>query len=459
MLDTIGYTDFQNSNELANSLVNRAHIHEIPSPSSEINFDSPLYVLKGPLKTEGEVIMFSALKKSILRFRTFDVLETPRLSLNTARKHIGSSLGIIAHLLDPNRKGATVHNARCALVAGIAMASEKIVLMLQEGNISQPIDYRDVVKNYTNPDQINKLLDPTIIQVYRRLQDKRIRDIKPPEGLLEKIDMGDVAAENEIFTLNSYFVQTGQYNQAKQGYARLVIGRKGSGKTAIFYAVRNSLGFSKYTTILDLKPEGHQFTKLRETILTNLTPGVQEHTLAAFWNAILLSEIAHKVNEEEYSWAQRDPDRWQKYNAVVDLYKKSGYAEQGDFSERLLHQVDRLIDGYESINNNLSNSFITELLYSGDIRAINDAVTKYLDEKKEVWILIDNLDKGWPVRGATREDILIIRTLLEATRKLQRQLEKSGINFHCLVFLRNDIYEHLVIETPDKGKDTAITLD
>ncbi|MCK5347590.1 MAG: hypothetical protein KAR20_29475, partial [Candidatus Heimdallarchaeota archaeon] len=240
---------------------------------------------------------------------------------------------------------------------------------------------------------------------------------------------------------------------------RLVIGRKGSGKTAIFYAVRNSLGFSKNTTILDLKPEGHQFTKLRETILTNLSPGVQEHTLAAFWNAILLSEIAHKINEEEYSWAQRDPDRWQKYDAVVNLYKKSGYAEQGDFSERLLHQVDCLIDRYESINNNLSNSFITELLYSGDIRAINDAVTRYLDEKREVWLLIDNLDKGWPVRGATREDILIIRTLLEATRKLQRQLEKSGINFHCLVFLRNDIYEHLVIETPDKGKDTAIILD
>jgi hypothetical protein len=93
------------------------------------------------------------------------------------------------------------------------------------------------------------------------------------------------------------------------------------------------------------------------------------------------------------------------------------------------------------------------------IPSINDAVTSYLNEKREVWILIDNLDKGWPVHGATREDILIIRTLLEAARKLQRQLEKGDVNFHCLIFLRNDIYEHLVIETPDKGKDTAITLD
>ena len=72
---------------------------------------------------------------------------------------------------------------------------------------------------------------------------------------------------------------------------------------------------------------------------------------------------------------------------------------------------------------------------------------------------MDNLDKGWPVRGARDEDILILRTLLEATRKLQRQLERSEVGSHCLVFLRNDIYEHLVRETPDKGKDTEIDLD
>jgi hypothetical protein len=459
MLDTIGYTNFQNSKELSKSLLRRIPVNPIPTPSADINFETPLYVLKGPLETEGEVVLFSILKKSVLRFRTFDILETPRLSLHTARKQVVSALGVIAHLLDPNRKGATVHNARCALVAGIGMACGKTVLMLQEGNVSQPIDYREVVKSYTKPNQIPKLMDPTILQVLGRLQTKRSRDFKAPEGLLEKIDLGDVAAENEIFTLNSYFVKTGQYHQAKQGYARLVIGRKGSGKTAIFYAVRNSIGYSRNRTILDLKPEGHQFTKLRETILTKLSPGLQEHTMAAFWNSILLSEIAHKVTQEEYSWAQRDPDRWKKFQAVMELYERTGYAEKGDFSERLLHQVDRLVERYHNSKGTPSSRSITELLYSGDIHDLNDAVSRYLDEKEEVWILIDNIDKGWPIHGALREDILIIRTLLEATRKLQRQLERNAIDFHCLVFLRNDIYEHLVLETPDKGKDTAITLD
>ena len=121
--------------------------------------------------------------------------------------------------------------------------------------------------------------------------------------------------------------------------------------------------------------------------------------------------------------------------------------------------MDRLVARYEKLGSTLDDREITRILFSEDIHRLNDVIAMYLEEKEEVWLLIDNLDKGWPTRGASPEDILILRTLLEATRKIQRQLERKGVNFHCLVFLRNDIYEHLVQETPDKGKDTAITLD
>jgi hypothetical protein len=86
-------------------------------------------------------------------------------------------------------------------------------------------------------------------------------------------------------------------------------------------------------------------------------------------------------------------------------------------------------------------------------------VIEYLSEKDTLWVLIDNLDKGWPTRGATREDILILRSLLEAVRKLQQELDRQGVDVHALIFIRNDIYEHLVEETPDKGKDTATLID
>jgi hypothetical protein len=52
-----------------------------------------------------------------------------------------------------------------------------------------------------------------------------------------------------------------------------------------------------------------------------------------------------------------------------------------------------------------------------------------------------------------------LRGLLEAARKLQQEFEDRDVDLHCLVFLRTDIYDHLIRETPDKGKDTAIRLD
>ncbi len=102
---------------------------------------------------------------------------------------------------------------------------------------------------------------------------------------------------------------------------------------------------------------------------------------------------------------------------------------------------------------------IARLIYEKDIRELQETLTAYISYKDGIWILIDNLDKSWPVNGASREDILIIRSLMEATRKLQRQLSRNEIECRAIVFIRNDIYEHLLGETPDKGKDTAIVLD
>lgn len=240
-----------------------------------------------------------------------------------------------------------------------------------------------------------------------------------------------------------------------------MIGRKGAGKTALFYGIRDSIPKGHGHLVLDLKPEGHQFTKLREVVLSKLSPGLQEHTLTAFWNYILLCEIAQKIRDYDYSWAQRDPHRWEVFQNLMAVYGDQVPADVGDFSERLLRQVDKLSERFpgDFADKPSTGGELTQSLFRGDIRVLDDALALYLKDKDDVWVLIDNLDKGWPTRGTRSSDILILRTLMEATRKLQRQFEQREVGFHALVFLRNDIYEHLLDETPDRGKDTAISLD
>jgi hypothetical protein len=84
-----------------------------------------------------------------------------------------------------------------------------------------------------------------------------------------------------------------------------------------------------------------------------------------------------------------------------------------------------------------STSDITQLIHSQPIRDLNNAITEYLNlTHRDVWLLFDNLDKGWPIKTAREEDILLLRALLEATRKLQRQFSTRNIELYATVFIR-----------------------
>ena len=460
LLDTLGYADFVNAEQLAEKLA-PADRTPLARPPKKTYTDTPLYVLKGPIDTEGAIRLMSALKKSPLRFRTYDPVETPRLGLLAAWKQISGSFGVISHLLSPNREAAGTHNAMAALLSGIAMAEQKVVAMIQEERVVQPIDYRDVVQSYEVPDHIPALLEAPIERTIARMQAQgAARSVAAAPGTLEQLDLGDVAAENEIGGLRDYFVRTGQYRQAIKGHARLIVGRKGSGKTAIFYEARDHAKRGHESLVLDMKPDGHQFTKLREAVLLELTPGQQEHAVTAFWTFLLLSEIGHKVLNEDYRWAQRDADRLARYKELEDAFLRHGLASGDDLSQRLLRLVDRVTERFDQHGPVAARDDLTELIYGHDIRELREAIAAYVAaEKSEVWFLLDNIDKSWVARGTTTEDMLIVRGLLEASWKLERQLESSDVSMSSLVFIRTDILDHLFRETPDRGKDTAVRLD
>ncbi len=460
LLDTFGYLDYANSTDLCTKILEHVPSPAVISQAPPINREQPLYVIKSTPHTEGMVRLLSALKKSGLYFRTFDPQETTRLSLHDATKQVQSSLGVIVHAVSSERAGSVVQNGRCAFIAGLAMASAKHVLMLQEGTVRQSIDYRDVVVSYTDPSKVPEAVIPLIKEVVESLQSSKFIPTALPLKLLEKVDLGDLAAENEIRALNSYFVPTGQYNEAKRGRAQLVVGRKGAGKTAIFYGVRSTYT-SRAHVVLDLKPEGHQFIKLREAVLKELPPGVQQHVLTAFWNYLLLMEIARKIIVDDQKLSYHIPQVRETYIALEEAYGMTEISEQGDFSERLLALVDDIVKRKEVMPSVLGTSQVTQLVYSQDIQPLNTALSEYLSasRKEDIWLLFDNLDKGWPIQAAAREDILLVKSLLEASRKLQRQFENRKIDCHSIIFIRNDIWELLIKDAPDRGKDVAVLLD
>jgi hypothetical protein len=462
ILDTIGYEDFRNSQDLIAVLPDKvAQARPMSDVQTRAFREAPIYIVRPHVMTEGSIQLESILKKSRLRYRTHDPDERARLTINEARRQVNGSLAVVATLLPSGREGHRVHNGLCAFVAGYAVAQQKIVVLLQDGTSgSTPIDYRDIVGTFTSTTQISALLQPTLNRVYDVLQSDRF-DSPEVEGLgiLSQLDLGDPAAENEIGGLKQYFVPTGPATRARQGHARLVVGRKGTGKTAIFYEVRNAEGRGLDRLVLDLKPEGHQFLRLREFVESRMQPGLREYTLTGFWTYILLTEMARKLRDADERVASHDPERFREWSELDAVYSGHDPGDEADFTQRLHRQVNRIVTGLEQLSEDEFGARMTEVIYGGDVRRLRDAVTRYVKHKDSVWLLVDNLDKGWPIQGSTEIDILLIRSLLEATRKLQQWFEDESVEFKCLVFLRSDIYDHLQRETPDKGKDTAIVIE
>jgi len=463
VLDTLGYIDFENSGDLVRGVL-ASKSPAFGNLPKKVFTETPIYVVKGPIATEGAGQLLSALKKSYANFRVHDPKETPRTSLYEQWKQVRGSYGVIANLLSPTRgDAAKVHNALCALLCGIGMAEEKAVLMLQEElGVKQPIDYGDVVREWEEPRSIGSIIRPTVELVIERLQSGPQRTGVEEGGVLETLDLGDVAAENEIAGLRRYFVQTGPFRVARQGHGRLVVGRKGAGKTAMFYAIRSAETRGHATVMLDLRPEGFQFTKLREAVLEALSQGQREQAVTALWTFLLTAEVARKIlfNEAELRAAERDGHRLTSYRKLQDAYLSLGLASDEDLSQRFLRQIDRLADRFGEAGEITVRTDLVELIYGGDLRSLTDAVAEYVTEQKdEVWLLIDNLDKSWATRGATTEDILVIQGLLEASRKLERLFDKREVPFRCLVFIRPDVLEQLKQLSADRGKETIIELD
>ena len=172
LLETIGYVDFQNSQDLLQRLPKAlTDAKPLPPIPQRAYRETPVYVVRSGISTDGSLAVEATLKKSRLRFRTYDPAENIRLTLNDARRQIDGSLAVVATLLDENREGARAHNALAAFVAGYAVGKEKVVALVQEGlSAIQPIDYRDLVMPYDLARKIPDLLRPTVHQIVDLLQ-------------------------------------------------------------------------------------------------------------------------------------------------------------------------------------------------------------------------------------------------------------------------------------------------
>ncbi len=466
VFDTLGYQAYANSMQLAKALDQLRSVEPAKFPDTPIDRKAPIFVVEATQKTDASIRTIAKIKKSKILFRNFDPLEQPRLSTTEAFRGVAASIAVIVHLLSRESTDFEINNWRAAFVAGLATGLEKELLLLQEADDPVPLDYRDLVSVYRQPSDIDKYISELAPRVMEGLQNADETAVDGPSNFLSNLDLGASAAENEMSRLDDYYLPTDHYSKAVNGSVRLVVGRKGSGKTAMFFQVRNKIRSNRKRIVIDLKPEGYQLKHFKDMLLRFFGEAVQEHICKAFWEYVLLLELCHKLLEKDRSVHMGNTDLYEAYQELAELYAADDYVSEGDFSERMLKLVQQITERFRDSpasqhapNNNLNAQDIAHLVYRHDIRKLRDRLIKYLSLKVDAWILFDNIDKGWPTRGVQPSDIVILRGLLEATRDIERIMARGKVEVHTIVFLRNDVFEILIDQTPDRGKESRVSLD
>jgi hypothetical protein len=466
IFDTMGYQEYSNSEELAKYLVQLQDLTPLPLKQIVPNRRAPIYLVTPREKTEAEIRLFSRVKKEArLFFRSFDPQEHVRMSVRDAIDNVSASLGVILPLISSNRIDSEVHNLRCAFIAGLSHALDRETLILQAGNEPVPLDYRDVVSFYTAPETIDRYIAEFAPRITERLQQADQQEFAELQTPITKLFIGASAAENEFLDLSKYYIQTDEFRRVLRGEVQVVAGRKGSGKSALFFEVRDKLRGNKQNVVLDLNPEGFQLRKLKTLVLNELEEGTQEHTITAFWEYLLLLELCQKLLEKDRTRHLHDHTLRELYQKLEEAYRNDPFITEGDFAERLLRLTEAITERFEPVRKRvdsgevLSRATVTEFIYRHDLSTLRGLVTEYLEQKGEVWILFDNIDKGWTAHGVDASDLMNVKCLLDAFTKLRNDLERRDISFHGTIFIRNDVFELLVGAMPDRGKIAKATLD
>jgi hypothetical protein len=460
--DGIGYRTYENSEQL------EAILFELPPHAllqlyaKPINFQQPLFVLDTLRKTDFRNAIVSAVKASKVFFRSFDPVEVSRFSTVPIIGDSSASSGVIVPLLAPHVEDAHKHNLRAAFLAGISHGLGRLTLLVQRDNDPVPVDFRDFVLSVKNEAEIGERVGEFAKTALVATQSLGTVAPRSQKTALQKLSLGASSAENEFRTLENYFVETAEYLRTIRGEVRVVAGRKGSGKTAIFFRARDSFRALRESFVIDLKPESHQLSLFREELLKITGAGVFDHTLAAFWYFVLLSEILLIIREEYEFRAKRDQSALAVTREIDEAFEKFGSYQRGDFTSRINRLGSIIVQEIKALNaagTKLTPERLTNIVFRDGISKIRELIELYTTNRTSMVLLFDNIDKGWLSQGVHEFDVRLVRLLIESLDKIRRDFDAKDRDFVSVVFLRNDIYELLIGQTPDRGKAGQIRID
>ena len=227
---------------------------------------------------------------------------------------------------------------------------------------------------------------------------------------------------------------------------------------------RDNFRRQRNSSVSDLRPDSHQLSLLKNQLKEMLDAGAFDHTIAAFWYYLALSEVLLGILKElEFQLdRQRRFDLAEQVDELKAALLRLEIQATGDFTTRLNRLFTKVVQDIRETTKSgerTSPDRLTNIVFRGGIGEIRKLINRFGARFEHLVLLFDNIDKGWASDGVDELDVKLVRLLLEALEKVRRDLDVDKHDFIYTIFLRNDVYELMVSATPDRGKAAAVRID
>lgn len=470
VLTTIGHSKFVNAEDIVKSFYNdlsfdgptifESTVQDYlqPAGSPAVLYLPSLHTTEAERKLKRRI---SDEQKRNLRVIVADPTESAIQPLSWYAQQVYSAYAVVVHLTSPGRQNAGVHNARCALVAGLALGMQKKVLMLAEQDYTTPIDYRDLMVVYSSSrvcvERADAWLSSELAQAYEdaRTEGEKVRPFNLAVEL-RTLRLGDFIAENEAEVLGEYFVNTASFEEVMRRNTTVFVGRKGTGKTANMLQAAEQLRGDKRNLVCVMKPAAYEVEALVEVLSRFNERSEQGHFVESLWKFLIYSEIANSAYEDIQT---RPAAARVETETAFTEYMEVHPELTDDFGVRLEKVMLKLHDDPNREGDSLETKRlrVSEALHSEQLLELREQLGRVLTERNRVAVLIDNLDKAWDKRRDLGVLSQFLLGLLGSIGRIADEFSRSDhwrspVGVTLAVFLRSDIYDYVVrvAREPDK---------
>lgn len=266
------------------------------------------------------------------------------------------------------------------------------------------------------------------------------------------IDWGEDEATNDE-ALERYFVEFPGYEKILAGEKRYIIGRKGTGKSAILQKIRllsksDPKTFSSNISLRDFPLT--DFKSLGDRRLQDKSKYVSA------WKFLLYTEIANLMRQDNSIKNTQELELLNKFlddnfPEGISIAETIGKLRQ---NENKIGMVLSILSGEHSSSSH--TEIISQVHYNKAVKNLEHILASIQTDSAFI-LLIDELDEGYQEKNANLN--LVILALLRAANEIYNFFKASSIKCIPVLALRSDIFDSLEDNDLNKLDDYVLRLN